>query len=149
MEFSIKSLAPGQTKNACAVVGVYESRKLSAAGAALDRATKGYLANAVRRDMEGKAGTTLLLRDVPNVACDRVLLVGLGPQAEMREKQYREAVLAAIRALAHTGVTEAELHLVALDVPGHDAAWRITQAVLVAHDALYRFDQMKSRKESA
>ena len=149
MEFSIKSLTPGQTKKACAVVGVYQSRKLTAAGAALDRSAKGYLANAVKRDMEGKAGTTLLLRDVPHLACDRVLLVGLGPQEEFRENRYREAVSAAVRALMNTSASEAEMHLASVDVPGHDAAWRVTQAVLVTQDALYRFEQMKSKKEKA
>ena len=148
MEFSIKSLTPGQTKNGCAVVGVYQSRKLSAAGAALDRAAKGYVSNAVKRDMEGKAGTTLLLRDVPNVACDRVLLVGLGPEREFREKQYRDAVTAAVRALVNTSAADVEMHLASLEVPGHGAQWRITQAVLTAHDALYRFEQMKSKKEN-
>lgn len=149
MEFSIKSLIPGQTKNGCAVVGVYQSRKLSAAASALDRTAKGYLSNVVKRDMEGKAGTTLLLRDVPHLACDRVLLVGLGPEEEFREKQYREAVNAAVRALVNTSATDVELHLAALDVPGCNAQWRNTQAVLVAHDALYRFEQMKSKKEKA
>ena len=147
MEFSIKSVTPGQTKNGCAVIGVFQSRKLSAPAAALDRSAKGYVSNAVKRDMEGKAGTTLLLRDVPNLACDRVLLVGLGPEEEFREKQYREAVNSAVRALTNTSATDIELHLAALDVPGHDAEWRITQAVLVVHDALYRFEQMKSKKE--
>ncbi len=142
MEFSIKSVTPGQTKNGCAVVGVYESRKLSAAGAALDRSAKGYLANVVKRDMEGKAGTTLLLRDVPNIACDRVLLVGLGPKDGLREKQYREAVHGAVRALVNTSAGEVEMHLATLEVPGHDAAWCITQAVLTAHDALYRFEHI-------
>jgi leucyl aminopeptidase len=149
VEFSIKSVTPGQTKNGCAVVGVFQSRKLSSAGAALDRSSKGFVSNAVKRDMDGKAGTTLLLRDVPNLACDRVLLVGLGPQEEFREKQYCEAVNAAVRALANTSATDVELHLASLDVPSHDAEWRIRQAVLVAYDALYRFEQMKSKKEKA
>ncbi len=149
MEFSIKTVAPGQTKSGCAVVGVYESRQLSSAAAALDRAAKGYLASVVKRDMEGKAGTTLLLHGVPHVSCERVLLVGLGKQEEFRERQYRDAVAGAVRALAQTSVSDAELHLASLQVAGRDFAWHVTQAVLAAEDAIYRFEQMKSRKEKA
>ncbi|HEY9445809.1 MAG TPA: leucyl aminopeptidase [Burkholderiales bacterium] len=149
MEFSIKTVSPGLTKSGCAVIGVYESRKLSAPGIALDRAAGGFIANAVKRDMEGKSGTVLLLRDVPHVACERVLLVGLGAQAEFRERQYRDAVALAARTLANTSAGNAELHLAELEVAGHDTAWRIMQAMLAIHDTLYRFEQLKSKKDQS
>ncbi|MBI3917100.1 MAG: leucyl aminopeptidase [Betaproteobacteria bacterium] len=148
MEFSTKCASPVQIKSACAVVGVFEPRKLSTAAAALDRAAKGYLSAIVRGgDMEGKAGTTLLLHHVPNVACDRVLLVGLGPEREFRDRNYREAIAAALRVLNSTGATEATLHLTELAVPRRDGRWRITHATAVAREAVYRFDKMKSKPE--
>jgi leucyl aminopeptidase len=149
VEFSIKSISPGRQKSGCAVVGVFHSRRLSTAAAALDRAAKGYLNQVVRRgDMEGKLGSTVILHDVPNVACERVLLVGLGAEAEFRDKQYREAVAAAVRALNATGATDAETHLTELAVGGRDVAWRVMQAASVAREMTYRFDQMKSRKDA-
>lgn len=149
MEFSIKSTPPGQTKNGCAMVGVFESRKLSAAAAALDRATGGFVSAIVRRgDMEGRLGTTLLLHNAPHVACERVLLVGLGRESEFRDKQYREAVAAAVKALAATGAKDAELHLPALAVGKRDATWRILHAAAVARETIYRFDQMKSKTDA-
>jgi len=148
VEFSTKCASPVQIKSACAVVGVFEPRKLSTAAAALDRAAKGYLSAIVRGgDMEGKAGTTLLLHHVPNVACDRVLLVGLGPEREFRDRNYREAIAAALRVLNSTGATEATLHLTELAVPRRDGRWRITHATAVAREAVYRFDKMKSKPE--
>jgi leucyl aminopeptidase len=148
VEFSTKCASPVQIKSACAVVGVFEPRKLSTAAAALDRAAKGYLSAIIRGgDMEGKAGTTLLLHHVPNVACDRVLLVGLGPEREFRDRNYREAIAAALRVLNSTGATEATLHLTELAVPRRDGRWRITHATAVAREAVYRFDKMKSKPE--
>jgi leucyl aminopeptidase len=147
VEFSIKSGAPQTGANGCVVAGVFEPRRLSAAAAALDRAAKGYLTRVVRRgDMQGKAGTTLLLHEVPG-ARGRVLLVGLGREAEFREKQYREALAAALRALHGTGAEEAAIHLTELAVGRHDAQWKVTQAVTVAGAAGYRFTQMKSKAE--
>jgi leucyl aminopeptidase len=150
LEFSIKAAQPGRAKTGCAVVGVFESRKLSAPAARLDEAAQGYVAAIVQRgDMEGKSGSALLLHNVPGVAAERVLLVGLGKESEFGARQYREAIAVAIRALNGTGARNAELHLTALEVNGYDAAWRARQAATVARETLYRFDAMKSRKDTA
>jgi leucyl aminopeptidase len=128
---------------------VFEPRKLSASAAALDRAAKGYLTAIVRRgDMEGKAGSTLLLHNVPNVPSDRVLLVGLGREKEFRDKGFREAVASAIRVLNSTGASEVTLHLTELPVPRRDGRWRVAHAAAVAREAVYRFDAMKSKPEA-
>jgi leucyl aminopeptidase len=150
VEFSIKSGAPQTARNGCVVAGVYEPRKLSSAAASLDRASKGYLSGVLNRgDMQGKAGSTLLLRGVPGVAAERVLLVGLGAAEKFRDKQYREAIASAIRALNSTGAEEAALHLTELAVGRRDAAWKVAHAVTVAREGAYRFTRMKSKSESA
>ena len=78
VEFSIKSGPPPTGRAGCVVAGVFEPRKLSGPAASLDRAANGYLTAALRRgDMEGKAGTTLLLRDVPGVPAESVLVLVL------------------------------------------------------------------------
>jgi leucyl aminopeptidase len=147
VEFSIKSGAPQSGEKGCVVVGVFDPRKLSAAAAGLDRVAKGYLAGVGRRgDLPSKLGTTLLLHGVPGVA-GRVLVVGLGRQEEFRDKQYREAVAAAVRALNTTGAEEAALHLTELPVGRHDAAWKVAHAVTVAREVAYRFTRMKSKNE--
>jgi leucyl aminopeptidase len=149
VEFSIKSGVPQTGANGCVVAGVFETRRFSAAAAVLDRAAKGYLNKVVRRgDMQGKLGATLLLHDVPGVA-GRVLLVGLGREANFRDKQYREAVAAAVLALNGTGAEEASLHLTELPVGRRDAQWKAAHAVAVAGDAGYRFTRMKSKSEDS
>ena len=150
MEFSIKSGALQAGRNGCRVVGVFEPRQLTAAAAELDRAAKGYLAGVVGRgDMQGKAGTTLLLHSVPGAVAERVLLVGLGREADFGDRPYREAVSAAVRALNATGAEEASLHLTELAVGGRDAAWNVAHAVTAARDCAYRFTRMKSSKDGA
>ena len=145
MEFSIKSGAPQTGANGCVVAGVFEARGLAGAAAALDRASRGYLARILRRgDLRGKLGATLLLHEVPG-AIGRVLLVGLGRAGEFRDKQYREAVAAAVTALHGTGAEEASLHLTELPVGERSVEWRVAHAVAVAGASGYRFTQMKSK----
>jgi leucyl aminopeptidase len=129
------------------VVGVFEARKLTLPAELIDIAAAGYLADIVRRgDMEGKAGTTLLLHNVPGTLCDRVLLVGLGKEKEFRDKEYCDAIRTAVRTLNDTGAFDGTLFLTETGPRRRDVAWRIRQAVIAAEEAVYRFDQYKSKK---
>jgi len=148
LEFSIKSGRPEKQRGACIVVGVYEPRKLSAAAEIVDDAAQQFLGDILRRgDMEGKAGTSLLLHGVPGVEADRVLLVGLGKEREFREKEYRAALAMAVRQLNETGGFDGTLYLTELPVKKRDVAWKIRQAALVVQETLYRFDSLKSKKD--
>ena len=149
LEFSTKHSTPGSAKSACVVAGVFEPRKLSAPAAALDQAAKGALSKALQAgDMEGRAGTTLVLHRVPSLACERVLLVGLGAEKSFDAKAYRDALQAALRAIKTTGAADAEIHLTTLAAGKRDIAWRVAQAATLAIEAWYRFDHMKSKPES-
>ncbi|MFA5082375.1 MAG: M17 family peptidase N-terminal domain-containing protein, partial [Hydrogenophilaceae bacterium] len=148
MEFSIKSRSPEIMKTACAVVGVYEQRKLTLAAQALDLASEGGLADVLKRgDLDGKAGSTLMLHNLPGLACERVLLVGLGKENEVNDKAYRDAVRAAVKAASGTGATEAALFLVEVPVGEHGTDWKAEQIALSAGEVLYRFDRLKSQKD--
>ncbi len=149
MEFSIKSLAPEKARCDCIVVGVFDSRKLSEPAQRLDKAAGGHLAGILRRgDMEGKAGATLLVHGAPRIAAERVLLVGLGKEAEFGEKAYREAVAATVRTLKGGGSKNVVVTLSELPVAKRSAAWRVRQGALAVNDVLYRPDQLKSKKEN-
>ena len=146
LEFSIKSGAPEKQRTACVVVGVFESRKLSAPAIDIDRASDGYLSDILRGgDMEGKAGSTLLLHKVPNILADRILLVGLGKEREFHEKAYCDAIASAVKTLRDTGSMEAAITLSEIPVRKRDVTWNVEQAVISAHAALYRFDHLKSK----
>ena len=43
---------------------------------------------------------------------------------------------------------EAVCYLTELNVKHHDTAWKVRQAVETAQSTLYRFDQMKSKKDT-
>ncbi len=148
-KFSIKTAAPEKLKSDCVVAGVFEENRLSAAARALDKASKGRIAAALKSgDMEGRAGSTLLLRDLPGIAAPRVLLVGLGKQEEFAEKAYRDAVANAVKAVGNTAARDALVTLTEIKVGKRSADWNLTQAAIVAGDALYRFDRMKSKPDN-
>jgi len=148
VEFSTKSGSPEKQRTGSVVVGIFEPRKMTLAAELLDKAAAGYLSEIIKRgDMEGKAGTTLLLHHVPGVLADRVLLVGLGKEREFREKEYQAAMRLAVRTLNETGAFDATFYLTEIAVKKRSLAWRVRQATLLAEEVTYRFDQFKSRKE--
>jgi leucyl aminopeptidase len=146
VKFSIKTLSPETAKADCVVVGLHQPSELTPAARRLDQASKGALKKALR-DISGKTGSTLLLRALPGVAAERVLLVGLGEKTS--ESAYRDAVRAAANALKELDAKDAALFLVDMKVASHPVSWNVRHAVLCVRDALYRFDQLKTQKNSS
>lgn len=150
MEFHVKSGSPEKQRSACIVVGVFEPRRLTAVAEQLDVISEGYISNLLRRgDLEGKPGQMLLLHHVPNVLSERILLVGCGKERELDERQYKQIIAKTISNLNETGSMEAVCFLTELHVKGRDTYWKVRQAVESTNDALYRFTQMKSKKDEA
>ncbi len=148
MEFSINSGTPEKQRSACVVVGVFESRKLSASAGKIDAAAKGFLSRILDHgDIDGKLGTTLLLHAVPGIEANRVLLLGLGKEKEFRDSEFRRVIGAAVRVLNETGSLDATLYIADLNVKKRDIAWCVQQATLIARETLYRFDRLKSKPE--
>ena len=148
MEFNIKNGNPGKQRSACVVVGVFETRVLTEAAKTLDKNANGYIRGILSNgDMEGKAGSTLLLHNVPNTICKRVLLVGLGKKSELRDREYRNAVQVAFNALHETGASDATLFLIEDPVKNREISWKISHTVIVAMESVYRPDQLKSKHE--
>ena len=148
MEFSIKRGKAEKQAIDCVVVGVYENGKLSDSAACIDKASAGFIASMLKRgDMDGKLGSTLLLHDVSGTDSDRVLLVGLGKEVTIAEKDYRKAVVAAAKALLKTGAKDVANFLAEVKVGTQDATWKVSQLVDATRDSLYQFDAMKGKKE--
>ena len=148
MEFSIKSGSPEKQRSACIVVGVFEARKLTLAAEILDKSSDGYISAIVRRgDMDGKAGSTLLLQNVPGTLSERVLLVGLGKEKDFREKDFLAAIRTTVKALNDTGAFDASIFLTEIAVKKRGIDWRVRQATIAVLDATYKFDQFKSKKD--
>lgn len=152
MDFSIKPLDAkstiGSIKTGCIAVAVFEDKKLSSAAQALDR--KGEISAALKSgDITGKAGSSLLLRGLSDGAAERVLLVGLGKQDAVTEKDFNAAAQAVVRAFTTLGSNEAVVALPFDAIASRDSAWAIRSTILSAREAAYRFDSLKSKKDPA
>ena len=149
MDFSIKAYDRtrelGSEKTGCIVAGVFENGALSQIARELDN--NGELAAAVKSgDISGKPGSTLMLRRTKGAA-ERVLLVGLGKDEIVSQKDFLTAAKSVISALATTGAKDAIVALPFNSIKDSDATWAIRSMVSAAFDHAYRSDALKSQKE--
>lgn len=146
MEFSIKNGNPEKQQSDCIIVGVFEGNKLTDATKELDRATNKAMSEVLKNgDFEGKLNTTLVLHQLTGVTAARVMLVGLGKQDEFTEKQYRQAVRAAVKAMPK-GVANAGFFLTEIAIRKSNIYAKVAQLVEVAVDATYVVNAMKTKK---
>ncbi len=147
MEFVVKNARPDALKTATLVVAVGEDRALSGAAQILDVASNGAISSVLKRgDLTGKVGQTLLLQSLPNLKAERVLLVGVGKDSELSDRQVRKVVTAAQGVLKSLGGKEAVLALDDLQVKGRDTYSKTRLVVETLADNQYSFEQFKSQK---
>ena len=147
MDFSTRVAAAEAVKADCIAVGVFADGELTAPARALDAATKGALRAAVKSgDATGKRGSTVLLHRLPGVAAGRVLMVGLGRRDEFGDRAFGESVRAAVKG---AGPAVKELAIATGDwLPaGRDSLWQARQLAVAAREAVFRVDELKSRKD--
>jgi leucyl aminopeptidase len=149
MDFSIKAFDTKNTlaaaKTGCVAVAVFENKKLSQAAKGLDQ--QGEIAAALKSgDISGKAGSTLLLRGVAGNA-QRVLLVGMGADETISEKNFSSAVSATMKAFASLGATDAIIAFPLTSVKERDINWALNSIVVSAFEGEFRTDGQKSRKD--
>lgn len=151
MDFSIKTIdaksaatAHSTIKAACLAIGVFDNKKL-AIDAGLAKNPE-ILAALKSGDISGKAGSSLVLRNVSGVAAERILLLGLGEEtATPAEKALQQAFAAAAKQFASLGGTEAVIALpLAKD---RDLAWSIRTGVIACRESIFRCDSLKSKKD--
>lgn len=145
MKFKTKTGNPAKLRTACLILAVFEKNRLSDTAKELDQASSGQLSTMLKLGhMDGEAGQTLMLYQVPGLSCERVLLVGCGKAKEFNLPAYRKAVDSALAELCRQRVTEAVSTLHA-SLPKDAGTYRtVRDTVINTHAAVYRFDRMKS-----
>jgi leucyl aminopeptidase len=148
MEFSTTTARADKVKADAIAVGVFADGELTASARALDKASRGAVKAAISSgDMTGKRGTLLGLRGLSDVTAPRVLLVGLGSRDDFSDRAYSDAVRAVIKAFP--GATEIAVAATEWTVKGRDSAWQARQLAIGAREAVFRSDELKSKKDEA
>ncbi len=145
MELKIVGGDLAKAKTPCLILGVFDKHKLSAPAESIDKASDGAIAKLLRKgDLHGGKGA-LLAYDLPGIAAERVLLLGLGKRKECTRDTLVKALGKALTRLGEARVAEALLAL-----PEHlDDYAGVRAAALKAAETAYRYEHTKKPKEDA
>lgn len=147
MRFSVTQAPVQQLETGTLVLGVGEDLSLSPAGQQLDQAADGALSRLLQGgDIQGKAGQSLLLQQLPGIAARRILLVGLGKDGELADRHLRRIMNSALAQLKPLNSDTATLLLDSFKVKNRDSAATAWLACETLANGLYVFDQFKSDK---
>ena len=147
MEYFVKSGNPEKQRVGCVVVGVFDRRKTTIAAGTLDHVSAGAIGSVMRRgDMDGKLGQTLMLHNLPNMFCDRVLLVGMGKERDLDDANFRTACTTAAKTLKKCGAKDAVSYLTHANVKGRSHGWKVKQAALMTEAAFYSFTECRGEE---
>mgnify|MGYP001271776713 FL=1 len=146
MEYQLKTGDLTTLRTACLVVGVFTKKKLTDPALAIDQASSGAISAILKKgDFEGNADQTLMLYNINGLACDRLLLVGLGDEKEYGIKGLRKSAAQVAKILDNSHILEAVTSLPAVPA-GDESLYRIlTDTVIASEEGLYQFDQCKSK----
>lgn len=148
MEYAVKSGTPEKQRIDCVVVAIYASRKLSPSATIIDTASNGYISSLLKRgEIEGEPGDTLLLYNVENTLCDRILLVGCGKEENISVKSFYKINNAMVKCLQASGTTKIASYLCEAPVKNKDINWNIQHSITAIEETLYKFSQLKSSKK--
>ena len=154
MDFSTKPLDAKSNlsggKTACIVVGIYENKKMTPEAEALN-ATGAISAALKSGDITGKAGSVLVLRNLPSIAAERVVLVGLGSaptsksSGALNNTAFSKIAQSTAQCLANLAADEV---LITLTLHAQNLNAAIRTMVLTMRATAYRCDGLKSKPET-
>jgi leucyl aminopeptidase len=146
MDFPLKIGKPARQRTDCAILPVFDDGVLRGATKEIDRYARGAIKQLVRAgDASSRLGATTLIHRSTGAA-RRWLLVGCGKRADFDARRLATALGAAVSALRGSGVREALSYLAyGAEAIGEEHAAR--QSVEATRAQVYRFDELKSRRD--
>ena len=141
MEFSTHTqVSAAKVKTAALAVGIFTDGILSPSADVVDRASSGAIRAVLKSEFSARAGATLVLRNLPGVSAQRIVLVGLGKQSEYSLRTYARAELAFANACVQARLGEAMSALVSIACPGTELRDRARAGASAVGEATYHYD---------
>ncbi len=151
MEYKIRSGIVEKQRTACLATGIFHKRSLSDSAKRLDTLSNGAITTILRQgDMDpgvmsnGSEPACLMLYNLPNLLCERVLLVDCGNADQFDQKAYRKAIRVVARTLAKANIDDALICLNELTVADHTPDWKIQQAIMGIEEIAYQYTRTKA-----
>lgn len=140
MELSAATLKIATRRTACAVVPVFDGKRLDEVGKAADSAYSKAISRVLKRgDISGKVAETLVLHEAGDGLAERILLVGMGNAKATSERDFRKIAKALAAALGKTKSADASVYMLHVNVKDRDPRWMTRTLASALLDSTYRY----------
>ncbi len=136
-----------QTKTAALAVGVFTDGILSSAADIIDQASEGAIKAVLKSEFKAAPTTHLVLRNLPGVSAERVVLIGLGKQDAYKASVHADAERTFANYCAKASLREGVSTLAAIECPDSTLSSRAKALAMAAGDATYHYDATLSKKD--
>ncbi len=134
------TVSPHQIKTAALAIGVFADGVLSTTADIIDRASQGAVRAVVKSEFQGRTGSTLILRDLTGVTATRIVLVGLGKQADYNARAQAAGERAFAQVCVQARLTEGTSCLAGIAYGTSTARDRARIAASSVGEASYHYD---------
>ena len=134
---------------ACIVCAIYDDKQLPPTIKLLDEQSNGYISKLLKSgDINGNLGQSLILHNVPNLLCKRILVIGCGKKEKFQAQNFKQVCNAAITSLINSNITAACISLEQdLLFAEKTPNWSIQQIMISFANKLYRFNKYKNKTD--
>ncbi|HLR83085.1 MAG TPA: leucyl aminopeptidase [Paenalcaligenes sp.] len=133
-------------ETAALAVGVFAEKELSPAAQALDEASQGAISAVLESEFKAKAKSHIVLRNLPGIAAQRVVLVGLGKKEKYNTKTHSEAENQFANYCVEANLNDVVSTLASIDCAGSSLRTRARAAAQAVIGSTYRYDATLSKK---
>lgn len=146
MEFSTQTTAGlQQVRSAALGVGVFADGVLTPAAEVIDRASEGAISAVLKTEFKGKANSHLVLRNLPGIKAERVIVIGLGKQETYRAAGHAAAEQTFASVCAGLNVTEGVSTLASVECEQTTLRSRARAMALAGRRSTYRYDLTRTK----
>lgn len=135
-----------QTKTPALIVGVYTKQQLSEAATTIDTASGGSIQQVLKKEFKAELASVLVLRNLPGVTAERVVLVGLGNKEDYNANAILKAHAAAAEYLKKANLSEGANTLITEEAAGISLVERARLAARAMTCATYQYDATFSKR---
>ena len=150
MQISLKPCKDVTTVNTdCLILIVDRSLSTDIAKAA-DSATGGAITKIINRgDFSGKIAESLYLPSVSGLKAPRLLIIGKGENADLKDSEFDKIITAAINATASAGCKDISMMIDSISVADRNAPWQLQRIAQLITTAGYRYTATVSKPKPA
>src|SRR5690554_2429066 len=146
MEFSTQTTAGlQQLRSAALGVGVYADGVLTAPAEVIDRASDGAISALLKSEFKAKANSHVVLRNLPGVKAERVIVIGLGKQEAYRATTHAGAEQHFAKVCAQLNVTEGVSALACVECEGTTLRSRARAMAAAGQGSSYRYEATRTK----